>query len=269
MLHHLLFLLCLTASLSAGSLQERTLSCKSLRDLASSLGIPPDADLLQETQKRWLRPKDQERFELSARLSPREKNLVLSFAKQEHFLRDWEPKEQTYDTAFILGGTISSMRKRILYLKSLWEKGVRFQKIVLLTGKRPLDPKIESDLKNCFDESDAALFLWNEMDLPSELKQLELLRIAVPMNGSIRPNTEDTLLAYLLVDPSPCKALFISSQPICYYQYWVVNTTLPSSFDFDLVGPASTFEEYPAAEEVILDSLARAIYQESLSKKDP
>lgn len=79
-----------------------------------------------------------------------------------------------------------------------------------------------------------------------------------------RPNTEDTLVAWLKVAPEPCKALFVSDQPFCGYQFAVIKTNLPNTFLFDLVGQGVDATSHPAAAAITLDTVARWIYQEAL-----
>src|SRR6185295_17520584 len=99
--------------------------------------------------------------------------------------------------------------------------------------------------------------------LPKEMRNLSVLFIAVPMKeeGSSlkRPNTEDTVVAWLKADSRPRKALFVSDQPFCGYQFAVIKTCLPMSFQFDVVGEGVNSTSHPAAAAIILDSIARWI----------
>lgn len=79
-----------------------------------------------------------------------------------------------------------------------------------------------------------------------------------------RPNTEDTIIAWLKEIPHPCKALFVSDQPFCGYQFALIKTYLPEAFQFDLVGQGVDSTSHPLAAAITLDSIARWLYQESL-----
>lgn len=76
-------------------------------------------------------------------LTKEEREFVLAWAEKEGIYKEWEPLLREYDKAFILGATTGKMRTRLQYLKKLWDKGIRFEEIVWLTGERPLDAKID------------------------------------------------------------------------------------------------------------------------------
>ena len=247
-------------------IQNRKIDPKALSELATTLGIPEDANFIQETQNRWLR-KNQERWELSE-LSSDHKKFVIDWAIREGLFASWKPLLKTYDKALILGATTSRMQMRLDYLKELWEEGVRFKEIVWLTGDRPLNPLADNLLDRASNESQAAHVIWEETALPKEMSNLSASFIAVPMKiegASLkRPNTEDTILEWLKVSSEPCTALFVSDQPFCGYQFAVINTCLPDTIQFDLVGQGVDPNSHPSAAAITLDSIARWIYQESL-----
>jgi hypothetical protein len=258
----ILFTLC--SFLFASPIQDRTIDPAALSELAIGLGIPQDADLIAETQKRWLRKSNQERWEV-AELSVDQRLFVLNWAQEQKLFSPWKPALKTYDKALILGATTSRMQLRLDYLKQLWNEGVRFGQIVWLTGERPLDSRVDALTDRCSNESEAAHILWEETPLPEEMRTLPLLFVSVPMKGSKRPNTEDTLTAWLQLAPEPCQALFLSDQPFCGYQFAVIKSVLPEDFSFDLAGQGVDPSPHPTAAAITLDSIARWIYQENLT----
>jgi len=251
----------------AAPLQEHFLDSESLSCLATELGIDPKADLIAETQKRWLRSSGQERWELSE-IASEKKKLVLEWAEKEGLFSPWKPQEKSFDKALILGATTCRMEKRLRFLVELWQEGYRFDEIVWLTGDRPLDPRIDRLTDRCANESQAARILWEEADLPEALRRLPVLFVAVPMKKEEgvwkRPNTADTIVAWLEYAPGPCKALFFSDQPFCGYQFAVIHSLLPDAVCFDVAGAGETPSAHPAAAAIILDSIARWAYQENL-----
>lgn len=244
-------------------IQDHQIDPIALSQLTVYLGIPKDADTLVETQKRWLRTTGQERWEM-AELPLEQKLFVLNWGKEHGLFDPWKPLYKKYDQALILGATTGRMQMRLDYLKQLWEDGVRFDQIVWLTGDRPLDLHIDQLTDRCQNESEAAHLIWEETHLPLEMRKILVNFIAVPMmdNGK-RPNTEDTLIAWL-ENAEPCTALFVSDQPFCGYQFAIIKGTLPEAFEFDLVGQGVDPMSHPAAAAITLDSLARWIYQEKL-----
>ena len=265
----ILFIFCLCNFGYASPIQDRKIQPGALSELTLALGIPADADLLEETQRRWLRKPTQERWELSE-LSADERHFVLDWSKQHGLFSEWKPASMSYDKALILGASTSLMQKRLNHLIELWNQGVRFDEIVWLTGDRPLDNRIDGLMDRCNNESEAAHIIWDETNLPNGMQHLPVIFVAVPMKneeGTLkRPNTEDTIIAWLEVCPQPCKALFVTDQPFCGYQFAVIKTNLPDAYLFDVVGKGADPSSHPAAAAITLDSIARWIYQDSLSR---
>lgn len=249
----------------ASPIQDHKIDSNALSQLVSALGISKDADIITETQKHWLRKTGQERWELNE-LSPEQRLYVLDWAENQGLFAPWKPAYEHYDKALILGATTSRMQMRLDYLTELWAQGTRFDEIVWLTGERPLDKRVDGLTDRCQNESEAAKILWEETDLPQEMRNLPLVFIAVPMKTEgtslKRPNTEDTIMAWLAKTPHPCRTLFVSDQPFCGYQFAVIKTCLPEAFQFDLVGQGVDSTSHPAA--ITLDSIARWLYQDSL-----
>jgi len=120
-------------------------------------------------------------------------------------------------------------------------------------------------LKGCQDESEAARALWKQGNIPFEWKELHVSFVEVPMKteNSLkkRPNTADTIKAWLEREPTEKKLLFVSDQPFCGYQFAVVAGSLPESFSFDVVGPGADPSSHPASAAITLDTIARWLYQ--------
>lgn len=266
----LIVALCLWSLAFSLPIQDRRIEPAALSQLQVALGIREDADVIAETQKRWLRGPNQERWEI-AELSSEQKLFVLNWAKEQGLFTAWKPASKEYDKALILGATTSRMQMRLDYLKQLWEEGIRFKEIVWLTGDRPLDIRADGLIDRCANESEAASIIWEEASLPQEIRSLPVVFVKVPMKiegaSQKRPNTEDTIVAWLKTAPEPCKALFVSDQPFCGYQFAVVKAALPKTFLFDLVGQGVDPNSHPAAAAITLDSIARWIYQEDLIAK--
>jgi hypothetical protein len=248
----------------ANPIQDHKLDPEALSKLAMQVGIPSDKNIIEETQKRWLRKPNQERWELDE-INAEQRVFVLNWAQENGLFVEWKPSLKVYDKALILGATTSRMQMRLDYLKQLYAQGVRFNEVVWLTGKRPLDKRVDSLTERCQNESEAAHILWNEASLPEGMRNLPVVFVEVPMmkgEGSSlkRPNTEDTIVDWLKIAPQPCSALFVSDQPFCGYQFAIIKRILPKEFRFDLVGPGVESVEHPAAAAIILDSIARWIY---------
>lgn len=235
-----------------------------------------------ETQKKWLRPAGQERWENqtpltceSDKLPPLFKNLAL--------INEIKPVKQHYDYAVFLGATLNTVRYRLGHLIALWNSGVRFDSIIILAGKRQLDSTIESSeslLNNTCTklsfksdwqfngqlpttETEMIRFVFDQTDTPTAWKTIPCIFVDAPMqpteNGSLRrPNTQDTVDEWLKNNPKTGSILSISNQPYIGYQDAVLRKALPKEFVIETVGTACS-DKKPT---VILDSLARWIYNE-------
>jgi hypothetical protein len=169
-------------------------------------------------------------------------------------------KEKVYTYALVLGSTEKNMKERISFLIAEWENGVRFSHVVLLSGERPLDPKIEPMAGSFATESELLTHLWLVM-IPDEMRSIPyfLVTSAMKSNGK-RPTTGDTVIDWLKERPSPGHCIAISSQPFIGYQHSVLQILSPT-FTVETIGPKRQ-GSVPLA--LTLDTLAKWMYQEKL-----
>ncbi len=232
-----------------------------LLQLLELMEVPHDgtpSSIVQETQKRWIRPAGKERWEM-ADLTLEKKEKVLQLADQMGFIQEIRPTKQEYDYVLLLGATVFRMQARLEHMAQLWKEGIRFNKVVILTGMRPLDPKAEDLIAKT--ESEAAHILWDRC----ELNFLPVSFVEVPMNGSIRPTTQDTIIRWMEEFPEPGSSLFISNQPYCHYQGAIVDLVLPDKFEHETVGNSADPTSLNGA--VVLDTIARWLYSGFSSKQ--
>ncbi|MBS0585695.1 MAG: hypothetical protein JSR76_05275 [Verrucomicrobia bacterium] len=258
-----LLVCCLFSLLFSEPLQDRGLEQESVTELLELFAISKNSNMVEEMQKLWLRRPGQERWEM-AEIPAEKKPFVLEWADKTGMLDAVEPVENFYDTALILGATTFTMKERLLYLKKLWEEGVRFKEVVWLTGDRPLDPRVETLLERCENETEAAKVIWEETDLPEEIRSLPCSFISLAMKVGRRPNTKDTIIAWVEKGNLSSKALFISSQPFCAYQFAVIKNCLPDTITFDVVGDRVISKTHPSGAAIILDTVARTLYEQNL-----
>lgn len=262
----LIFLLLFTVSLFALPIQDRWIERAALIELAELFNISPDDDIVKATQEKWLRMSGKERWE-TPELPPEIASFVQIWAKQQGLLDPWLPSEKAYDTALILGATTPRMEKRLQYLARLHQNGTHFSNIVFLTGQRLLDPRVDQWTDIAKTETEAARLVWEKAPLSETMRSIDVSFIDAPQKEGRRPNTQDTIVAWLEAKPLCQKALFISDQPFALYQFAVLKSCLPKKLFFDVAGEGVD-PENPCSAAVLLDSLARWIYQENLEKKD-
>ena len=147
------------------------------------------------------------------------------------------------------------------YLVEEWNRGVRFDTIVFLTGQRPLHPTKEKQFKGT--ETTMMLQTWDETEMPKALRDLPLIVVdAPPLPERGRPTTESTIYAWLEQKPDPGSSLFFSNQPYVNYQQVVIQSLLPRSFKVETVGPKGG-ENLPTS--VLLDNVGKWLYWKNIS----
>jgi hypothetical protein len=236
--------------------------------LLDLMGLPHDYSLksiVRMTQGRWLQA-NKERWQFEP-LEEYRLAYMLPFFRNLGCIEETSAERNAYDYALVLGGYYTRAELRIGKLIKEWERGVRFRRIVFLTGERFLDPETEKQFP-CKTETDLMLHLW-EKHAPAALKNTPLIVVDTPghrnKDGSWRrPTTKDTVLHWLKMAPQPGACLAISSQPFVGYQHSVISTHLPSSFSLETIGVAE--ENLPLS--VYLDNLARWLFQEQARRKE-
>ena len=145
----------------------------------------------------------------------------------------------TYDCAVIFGGVLPCIRQRLDFLIREWNRGVRFRKIIFLSGKRDRYQKIETpeqlyhqqnhlfpvdkswnneDHPLPSSEHEIAQFVWSQMEIPASWRdssevQVEFL-VAEPSTDLPYATRHDTLAWFhkSWVN-SRGRILFVSSHP--------------------------------------------------------
>jgi hypothetical protein len=273
MFRFVFFLFCTIASMQIGAENPNLLNADStptdaLQQLLDLLDIPESnlQNIVALTQIRWMQT-GKERWEFELIEENKKKQLIPLF--KEIGLFDTVDASQTeYDYALIYGGFYRRVQKRVEHLIAEFKRGVRFNKVILLTGKRFLDPDTDEGTLPFKTETEMMLFVWQNAEMPKAMRNLPYHLIDAPrrekLDGtSVRPNTKDTLIEWLATSPEPGKCLFVSNQPFLGYQDSVARTSLPSTFAIETIGIQAD-QEIPVA--VFLDNLARWLYQENIRR---
>ena len=270
--------------------QEKTNISSSVLKLFELTKLPKPSSLkeaIRLTQKKWIRPRGLERWESKNYLNLTKKEEQKAFQIFEHELfmtKKIEPSQKEYDVAIVLGALAQTMRSRFSYLvKLLEEKKIKVKKIVFLVGARPIFPDRETPeillgsykhtlpLKETWShegpfpstEAEAAKLIVSQTKLPDESFRENIVFVDTPMqlrkNGKLRrPNTQDTVLAWLKTKPEAQTILSLSSNPYCGYQHAVTTRLLPKTWNIETIGKAPGRNE---SIEIYFDSVARSLYQ--------
>jgi hypothetical protein len=234
-----------------------------LKQLLKVMEVSNDGTLpsiVEATQKSWKRPDGKEIWHIQNNLSEAQTKAVMEYCSKNRFFTEIMPTQKTYDYAVILGATVATMKKRIGFLEKIALSGVQIKQVVLLSGARPLDLKIEIPPEGCQTEGEALATLWKAHPLS---KQIPWVHFDCPMITILgaqvrRPNTVDTYHLWLASKPKAGSCFMISNQPYCLYQQLVAEAILPKELTHETVGPASDpAKANPAA---MLDTVARCLY---------
>lgn len=182
-----------------------------------------------------------ERWNFEERFMDKEEELLQGLENLGIF--DERRASQTYyDYAIVPGSLYDSIKTRIEFLVEEWNRGVRFETVVFLTGKRKVHPEKESaEVLGCSleTETDVMRLVWKQTKMPDELRNLPLMIIdAEPFPFRERPNTLATILAFLAENPKPGSCLVVSNQPYIAYQHEVFVALMPKVFTIESVGAA-------------------------------
>lgn len=247
---------------------------QALLQLLSLTDVEHDGSLssiVTATQAAWIRKPGIERWEIVEKSRENTESIHNQLMKL-NLIDEIAPSKKSYDYALWMGSAYPCMQNRFASLIKLWEQGVRFDQIVLLSGARPLTDAEQhalvadfnlSDEQTPATEADAMQLVYKNSAMSESMKQVPLVVIDVPMqvtkNGALaRPTTGDTVNAWMELQPQAGTCLVVSNQPYVSYQDSVTKTLLPQNFAVETVGKKSDDINI----DVYLDTVARLLYQE-------
>lgn len=215
--------------------------------------------ITEVTQKAWLRPKGKERWETENPFTDADREAVLSYYTQTGKFDERRPTYRTYQSGVICGSTTYSMQKRINFFEQLVHEGIIVKKVVLLSGARPLDPKVDHVPDGCKTEGDAFKVLWEASSFYHLFPYQHLQMPMIPTEEGLfrRPTTYDTFVFWLQSNPVG-PSLIVTNQPYCCYFEAVAKWALPGDLEVEVVGSGTQPQSHKTA--TLLDNLARWIY---------
>ena len=230
---------------------------------------PTLTNVVDYTQREWLRAKGQERWHMQEKYADH-RDEIVHCVDELGCAQEVQAQRNEYDIVVILGATYFRMQDRINYLIREYNRGVRFKEIVFVSSHRPLDPEVERDaLALTYDgkflttEADAMHYIVEHTNFPFTFSEVKKTYIDVPMitdgSGNVRrPATEDNMSALSLQFPTTTSCLLVSNQPYRMHQDAVARMYLPSSWYIETVGSQASPTTTNAA---YLDNIARILYQ--------
>jgi len=223
--------------------------CEPLQELLAFFHIPPD-QAIAETQRLWLQ-KGKERWEFEPRFEEYKPQLWPLFERMGLF-EEIAPLSGHYDYAIVHGALLQTVQARIDFLSELIGKGFKFDRIVFLTGARPLQ-EAERRIACVENEGEMVQWAYERSLLP---KEIPVSFFCAPMKAS-RPNTADAIGEWLKTNPEAGSCFAVSNQPYIAYQNAVFLRLMPSSFSLETGGPAPKSAPSVA---LVLDTLAKQLY---------
>jgi len=261
-----------------------------LLKLLDVMGVQHDGSLqsiMQATQKAWLRQAGKERWQIGDQFAQK-RDIVMPLLTNMGFVHEQKVTQNQYDYALVLGATMQRMRSRVAYLLKQVTAGIHVGKIIVLTGLRDRSNDIETEsvilgttqtdlpIKKDWHltgalpatETDMIKLIFEQTDFPDVFKSIPVEFINTPVqmakDGTLRrPNTADTVHAWLATSPVPGSCLAVSNQPYNLYQDTIIRNSLPSTFMLETVGAGVDISEKAQKQEniaVFLDTLARYIF---------
>lgn len=213
-------------------------------------------------QSHLLRQK--ERWDPQTNVFESKRKYLYPLLQNLGFVDEVKPSFKEYQAIIIYGALLPRVQNRISYLIKQFKKGITFSHIYLLGSERTLqnsEKLVLGDLA-CSTEMEMIRILWKRMT-GDIFKGIEVHYICAPQNGLKRAITDDTVNKWLEGKPLPGRYLVVSNQPHILRQGLVANSIAPDDFDFDVIGKRLSTKE-PTM--IILDELARAIYQLKMRK---
>lgn len=180
-------------------------------------------------------------------------------------------QELHYDYAIVMGALLCRVERRLDFLWEEWQRGVRFETLVFLTGQRDIDSKQEPLPEGVDSETQMMIRVYRAHPLSQAAREVPLVIIDTSKQfdnvASLRrPNTSDTIKAWLKTHPQPGRCLAVSDQPFIGYQEAVVKQFLPSNFTLEFIGRADE-EKFPLT--LYLDNLAKWLLHSETNYENP
>lgn len=261
MVKKLLLALCLCIQLHALELVHEGELVSPFKQLLELCGLPSQATPAQAaefTQEQW-RQVGKERWELDDRFNEL-KSEGLALLREIGCLDPIYAQKMEYEHALVLGGLQSRVQRRLDFLFEEWKRGVRFHTLVFLTGQRAIEPTLENVPDGIESETQMMQYLYRQHPLSQLDIPLVIIDAPRPYLGR-RPNTADTVHAWLKAHPVQGSCVAISDQPNVGYQEAVLKGILPPSFSVEVIG---TGDEGKLPISLYLDNLARWLCQLNL-----
>ena len=155
--------------------------------------------------------------------------------------------QKSYKYALVFSGYSGATSRRLHYLADFWKNGIKFEKIIILSGERDLGSndwdlgpglslkKSDKIVEHCKTEYDLTKVVYDQLDLPKDFKALPVVFVNTPKkklsDGSLRFHyPEDKINCWLETSPEPGDCLAVINQPYVLTLDTLLHNLLPADF---------------------------------------
>ena len=128
------------------------------------------SQLTEMPPQTWIQSGDRWTFQ---DIAEEKRSDILAVFEEMGWFEAKHASKKHYDYAVVLGALHASVQRRITHLINTYNRGVRFDAVVFLTGKRPLHPEKESSFRGM--ETDMMIEVWKAASLPKDSRDLPLI----------------------------------------------------------------------------------------------
>jgi len=251
-------------SLSVGRKCEATPKLKELFRLVGLKTEDNFQSMVTGAQETWKRPVGVERWQLKEKFADK-RDLLVPLFRELGFIDAVHAKEKFYEYACVHGASIQGVKSRLDWLVSEFKRGVRFNKIIVLSGVRKLDEEHEMPLilKDIHDgekvptnETEMIAWLIPHIDMPIELREIPIVMVNA-LASDTRAHTGDTVIKWMNDNPTKGSILAFSSQPYVSYQDMSMRNRLAPGFTLETIGDKAG----DVMNAVYLDNVARLLFE--------
>lgn len=233
-------------------------------ETSSALGSLSMTDVMDLTQKNWLRPTGLERWN---QWEPHiDDDIHLNELLQNSpFCQQALPQEKHFDNVLLMSAIEPVFEDRVKFFFELCKQGLQAKRVFLVGGERALtvntDPKSFLALGDKAKESDMLKYFFDKEQKQADFRSnAPVYSTHTPYqqseNGAKRrPNTFDTVVSWKNEFDDGGSILCISNQPYVCYQTEVIRSILK---DRIIMGSGNATTN--PRNSIILDTIARLIY---------
>lgn len=181
-------------------------------------------------QENLKRPDNTERWELQSSRFEVLKDKTIKTLEDFGFIHGVTPHFENYTGAIVHGALLKRVILRVDYLIDQW-KVAKFDRVYLLGGLRPLTKEEETEIQQKFNdvveipktEIEMMKLVWEKAKTPKDMKEhlkdhvffvsADMQKDPKDSTRLVRPNTDDTIKAWLKSNPIQGRYLVISNAP--------------------------------------------------------